>query len=123
MLISILRTVIPLIWGAIITTVIGVVPALEPLRDQMLAYGDLAVPFIAAFITALWYMLWRWVEPKLPNWLTAALLGSAQAPVYTASFDATESEATEPDYQAYVRKIIADEEEAEAEAEGKHAAE
>lgn len=117
MLISFLRTVVPLIWGNVVLFLLGILPALEPMREQLLSYGDLAVPFIAAFITAAWYALWRWLEPKLPDWATAILLGSAKAPVYTANFDATESEATEPDYLQHVQGIIDDEEPAEPKAE------
>ncbi|GAA1498827.1 hypothetical protein [Paeniglutamicibacter kerguelensis] len=82
MLISILRTIAPAMWGSFIVCLLGVAPVLKPLRADLLAYGDLAVPVISAFIIGAWYALWRWLEPKLPDWLTRAVLGSAKAPVY-----------------------------------------
>ena len=82
MLTSILRTVVPALWGCIIGWVLTVVPELEPLRGQLLAYGDLAVPFITALLIGAWYALWRKLEPRLPDWLTRILLGSAKTPVY-----------------------------------------
>lgn len=44
MLTSILRTVVPAFWGSWIGWILASVPALEPLRANLLAYGDLAVP-------------------------------------------------------------------------------
>lgn len=82
MLTSILRTVVPALWGSVIGWALTIVPVLEPLRADLLAYGDLAVPVIGAAIIGGWYALWRWLEPKLPDWLTRVLLGSASAPVY-----------------------------------------
>ena len=82
MLTSILRTVVPLLWGSFIGWLLGLIPALEPLRETLLGYGDFAVPFIGALITGAWYALWRWLEPRLPDWLTRILLGSAKAPTY-----------------------------------------
>lgn len=82
MLTSILRTVVPALWGGFIGWALTLVPALEPLREQLLAYGDLAAPIIGAVIIGAWYALWRKLEPRLPDWLTRILLGSAQAPVY-----------------------------------------
>lgn len=127
MLISVLRTIVPLIWGNIIAFILGVLPALEPLRDQLLGYGDLAVPAIAAILTAAWYTLWRWAEPRLPAWLTAVLLGSNKAPVYTANFDATAVESGEPDYLDHVHAVLyeeaADAEEESEEDAPKHLAE
>lgn len=87
MLTSILRTVIPALWGSVIGFVLTIIPILEPLRDQLLTYGDLAVPVISAIIIGAWYVLWRNVEPWLPKWLTRILLGSAQAPVYPKDAD------------------------------------
>lgn len=82
MLTSILRTIVPALWGSIIGWVLSVVPLLEPLRADLLAYGDLAVPVIGAILIGGWYAFWRWLEPHLPDWLTRILLGSAKMPVY-----------------------------------------
>lgn len=82
MLTSILRTMVPYVWGIIVGWVLSIVPVLEPLRADLLAYGNLAVPVIAAILAGLWYAFWRWLEPRLPDWLTRILLGSAKAPTY-----------------------------------------
>ena len=82
MLVSILRTVVPALWGSIIGWGLGLVPALEPLRGQLLGLGDLAAPVVAAVVIGAWYALWRWLEPRLPDWLTRAVLGSSKAPTY-----------------------------------------
>lgn len=83
MLTSILRTVVPALWGGFIGWALTLVPALEPLREQLLTYGDLAAPIVGAVIIGAWYALWRKLEPRLPDWLTRILLGSARAPLYT----------------------------------------
>lgn len=82
MLISILRTVVPVLWGSFIAWLLGVAPVLEPLREDLLAYSDVLVPVVTAVIIGGWYALWRWLEPRLPDWLTRILLGSAKAPTY-----------------------------------------
>lgn len=84
MITSILRTLIPALWGSVIGWFLTVVPVLEPLRADLLAYGELAVPVIAALLIGGWYAVCRWLEPHLPDWLTRILLGSAKAPVYEA---------------------------------------
>lgn len=82
MLTSILRTLVPALWGSFIVWLLALVPALEPVRELLLSMSDLAVPILTAVIIAAWYALWRRIEPVLPGWLTAALLGSSHAPVY-----------------------------------------
>ena len=82
MITSILRTIVPALWGSIIAWVLSIVPALEPLREQLLSLGDLAAPIIGAVIIAAWYAFWRWLEPRLPDWLTRSVLGSAKEPSY-----------------------------------------
>lgn len=83
-LISVLRTVVPYVWGLFIGWLITVVPVLQPLENDLLSIGTLALPVLIAVISAAWYALWRWLEPRLPDWLTRAVLGSAKAPVYPA---------------------------------------
>ena len=82
MLTSILPTLIPALCGSLIGWFLTVVPDLEPLRADLLAYGELAVPFIAALLIGGWYAVCRWLEPYLPDLLTRILLGSAKAPDY-----------------------------------------
>ena len=82
LLTSILRTVVPALWGSFILWVIGLIPALAPLKEQLLGLADIALPIVTAVIIGGWYAFWRWLEPRLPDWLTRAVLGSAKTPVY-----------------------------------------
>lgn len=82
LLTSILRTVVPALWGSFIVWLLGIVPALAPLQGQLLDLSDVILPVITAVIIGAWYALWRWLEPRLPDWLTRAVLGSAKTPTY-----------------------------------------
>lgn len=82
MLTSLLRTVVPYTWGLVVTWLITLLPLLAPLESQLLGLATIALPILAAVLSAAWYAFWRWLEPRLPDWLTRAVLGSAQAPVY-----------------------------------------
>lgn len=82
LLTSILRTVVPALWGSVIAWLIGVLPILAPLQSDLLGLADIVLPIITAVIIGAWYSLWRWLEPRLPAWLTIAVLGSAKTPVY-----------------------------------------
>lgn len=88
LLTSFLRTVVSYLWGIIIVWLITVLPPLQPLEEQLLGLADLALPILAAVISAAWYAFWRWLEPRLPDWLTRALLGSAKAPNYDGRHEA-----------------------------------
>lgn len=83
MLTNLLRTVVPYAWGLVVTWLITLLPVLAPLEDQLLGLATIALPILAAVLSASWYAFWRWLEPKLPIWLTRAVLGSAKAPTYT----------------------------------------
>lgn len=81
---SLLRTVVPVAWGYIVTWVLANIPAAA---DFLAAFGvDLnsvaTVNFVTGLATIGWYAAWRWLEPRLPNWLTRLVLGSAKAPTY-----------------------------------------
>jgi hypothetical protein len=82
--VSLLRTVVSSAWVLFIGWLIVTVPAFQPLEAQLLEVPELVLPIIVSVAAAAWYALWRWVEPKLPAWLTRALLGSSKAPVYPA---------------------------------------
>lgn len=82
MLTSILRTIVPALWASFINWALIVVPLLEPHREELLAYGLPLAAVATALLTAAWYAFWRWLEPRLPDWLKRAVLGSAKAPVY-----------------------------------------
>lgn len=82
MLTSLLRTIVPYVWGLVVTWLITLLPVLAPLKDQLLGLATIALPILAAVLSAAWYAFWRWLEPRLPDWLTRAVLGSAKTPVY-----------------------------------------
>jgi hypothetical protein len=84
LLVSLLRTVVSWAWGLFIGWLLVAVPIFQPFEEALLGLSELALPILVGVIAAAWYAFWRWVEPRLPNWLTAALLGSAKAPVYPA---------------------------------------
>lgn len=82
MLTSILRTLVPALWGSFIAWLLGLVPALAPLEAQLLGASELFIPILTAVLIGAWYAFWRWLEPRMPDWLTRAVLGSAQTPSY-----------------------------------------
>jgi hypothetical protein len=83
-----LRTVIPGLWAAIVTTVVTWLGTNAPWAiDLMATLGvDLESPTTTAFIVSLtlagWYALFRKIEPHLPPWLTRIVLGSNSQPHY-----------------------------------------
>lgn len=85
LLTSLLRTIVPYVWGLVVTWLITFLPVLAPLEDQLLGLATIALPVLAAVLSAAWYAFWRWLEPSLPKWLVRAVLGSAKAPVYRAA--------------------------------------
>jgi hypothetical protein len=87
-LVSVLRTVVPYVWGLFIGWLITVLPVLQPLEEQLLGMAELALPVLIAVISAAWYAFWRWLEPRIPDWLTRAVLGSAKAPAYEGKHEA-----------------------------------
>ena len=88
LLTSILRTLVPALWGSLVAWLIGIVPLLEPLQAHLLGLSDVILPVLTAVIIAAWYAFWRWLEPRLPDWLTRAVLGSASAPIYEGKHSA-----------------------------------
>lgn len=82
MLTSLLRTIVPYVWGLAVTWLITVLPVLAPLENDLMGVATIALPILAAVISAAWYAFWRWLEPRLPDWLTRAVLGSAKTPTY-----------------------------------------
>lgn len=82
--VSWIRTFVPSAWGALIVWLLGLWPQL----DDALAFLqiDPTSPLVVGAVTTLaigaWYALWRWLEPRIPDWLTRIVLGSAQAPTY-----------------------------------------
>lgn len=84
---SYLRTVIPVLWGSLVAQLLTwLAPHLPGDVGTALGNwlsGDAAIAVVTAATIALWYVLWRKVEPLIPDWLTRFVLGSAAAPVYS----------------------------------------
>ena len=86
---AILRTVVPSLWGSFIAWLVLLLPLLAPLQDYLLSQSDVITTAVTSAVTAVvigaWYALWRWLQPRLPAWLTRAVLGSAKTPIYTGA--------------------------------------
>jgi hypothetical protein len=78
--VSWLRTVVPTAWGALITFLLSRFPDVHEALS-----GPGVTMAVTAVAVALWYSLWRWLEPRLPAFLTALLLGSNARPTYPAT--------------------------------------
>jgi chromate transport protein ChrA len=78
--ISTLRTVVPAVWGGLITLLITRIPALEQFESEFLLFE----PIVFALITGAWYALIRKVEPHLPDWVRVIVIGAAVAPAVYA---------------------------------------
>jgi hypothetical protein len=83
---SVIRTLVPVLWGALITYLITLVPAVAQLVDPANVAG--LGPAVAAVLAAAWYALMRKIEPGLPAWLTVIVLGSNKTPTYAAPLPA-----------------------------------
>jgi hypothetical protein len=71
------RTVVPLLWGYVLTFLARLSPEL--------AEAFSAPPVVSALtvtVAALWYLAWRRIEPHLPAWLTRLVMGADSRPVY-----------------------------------------
>lgn len=99
LLISLLRTFVSWVWALFIGWLLLVLPIFQPFEESLLALPALVLPTLIAVIAAAWYAFWRWIEPKLPDWLTRALLGSAKAPVYPVPVDSLDR-VPGPDHRA-----------------------
>lgn len=86
-----LRTVVPGLWSAVLGTALAwlavhaswVLDVLDVLGIDPTSAAFTAG--VVALVLAAWYALWRKLEPRLPDWLTRLVLGSAAAPVYVRS--------------------------------------
>ena len=78
--VSLLRTVVPVIWGSAIAWLLTVISLPAPVSGFLTAQTDIVVVVAIAG----WYAGFRWLEPRLPAWLTRIVLGSNQTPTYAA---------------------------------------
>lgn len=72
-----IRTGVPVLWGLLLTFLASRAPAIYELVNNPYAAG-LAV----GLVTLAWYSLARWVEPRLPAWLTRVIIGANTPPQY-----------------------------------------
>lgn len=72
-----IRTGVPLLWGYLLTWVATLSTAMHDLLDNPGVYAA-----VVGAVTLAWYALARWVEPKLPPWLTRLVIGANTAPQY-----------------------------------------
>lgn len=79
-IVSILRTVVPSLWGSAILFLTASVTLPETLTEYLGSEATVAV--VTAIVIGGWYALWRWLEPKIPAWLTRIVLGSNSTPSY-----------------------------------------
>ncbi|MGL3805830.1 hypothetical protein ACSYDW_06995 [Paeniglutamicibacter sp. R2-26] len=78
----ILRTIVPAFWAGVVGWLIGFVPAMEPLRELLLAQSDVITAFVGAVLLGGWVAFANWLAPKLPDWVARILMGSAKTPIY-----------------------------------------
>ena len=88
--VSYLRTIAPVLWGSLLAAVLPSLPWL-PVEVVEWLSGDAASLAFAAALIAAWYVVWRHVEPHVPDWLTRIVLGSAQSPAYPDSIETREA--------------------------------
>jgi hypothetical protein len=72
-----IRTGVPVLWGLVLTFLASRAPAVYDLVNNPYLAG-LAV----SLATVAWYSLARWLEPKLPPWLTRLVIGANSTPRY-----------------------------------------
>lgn len=77
---SMLRTVVPIAWGWVLSQLVTHLPWLA----SVLGVSPGAPPpaWLVPTLMVGWYALWRKVEPKLPPWLTRLVLGANTTPAY-----------------------------------------
>lgn len=78
--VSVLRTAVPSVWGALIAWVLTVVPLPHTAGVFLTSKSDV----VAALAIVGWYALWRRIEPHLPAWAARLVLGSSRAPSYAS---------------------------------------
>lgn len=85
-----IRTTVPVAWGALLTWLATLIPAIGHLLNSEAAAGFNVV--IAGAATVAWYALWRKIETHLPPWATRIVLGANTQPTYTKPVTTTEDE-------------------------------
>lgn len=92
LVVSLIRTAVPGAWGALIAWLLTVAP-LDP-DGVLVGWLRGQTEFVVLAVIVLWYALWRWLEPRIPAWLVALVLGSAATPTYSAVVAIVEPDGT-----------------------------
>jgi hypothetical protein len=79
--VSIIRTYVPVAWGALVGWLLTLVPALAPLLNDP-EVGQGATTVLIAASVFVWYFLARLIEPRLGPVLTRLIIGANAQPVY-----------------------------------------
>lgn len=74
---SLIRTVLPVAWGALVTALLGL--GVPPEVAEATAGLE---PIITAVVIGGWYAVTRAYEHALPSWLRKILFGSEREPEY-----------------------------------------
>ncbi len=80
LVISVLRTVVPALWGSLFGFLVLQVPGLEQVKNEFAAFGEV----VTVVLIGLWYFLARKAEPYLPTWLRALAMGFPASPAVYA---------------------------------------
>lgn len=80
---SIVRTVMPGLWSVVVLWLAKL--GLPEAAVNWLTSNEVASKAVDLAALLAVYAFVRWVEPKMPDWLTRVLLGSAKAPNYTGA--------------------------------------
>ena len=83
---SYLRTLVPTLWGALITQLVVWWPSAPDVVTD-LANNEGVLAALTAGVIFVWYWAWRKIENRIPAWLTRIVLGSNQVPVYVNGDD------------------------------------
>lgn len=73
----------PVAWGSVVSFLLQYVSSdlSGPIADAL--NSEATTLAVTAVVITAWYWLWRKVEPKLPDWATRLVLGSAKSPSYS----------------------------------------
>jgi hypothetical protein len=79
-----LRTAVPILWGSLVVWFAETLPNVNAFLESVGIDLDSpgTVLWVSGAAIALWYALFRKIEPHLPPWLTRLVLGSNQTPRY-----------------------------------------
>ena len=78
---SIVRTFVPGLWSVLVLWLASL--GVPQSWTDWLGSDQVVTQVVQIVAAGLVYAFVRWVEPRLPDWLTRLLLGSAKPPTYT----------------------------------------